>query len=120
MITKISNVVLYVADQQRSVDFYVKGLGFELATDAEMGPGARWIEVVPPGAETRFTLCDAAHFETTPGSSTPPTLSCDDVHSTYETLKANGVEVSEPVTEPWATWIKVTDPDGHEFVVSAA
>lgn len=29
-----------------------------------------------------------------------------------------GVPVSEPVTEPWGSFIKVTDPEGREFLVN--
>jgi lactoylglutathione lyase len=119
MLTNIKTVALYVADQQRSVDFYVDKLGFEKVTDAEMAPGARWIEVAPPGAQTCFTICEAAYYETVPGKSGGQTLTCDDLDKTYEELKTKGVEVTEPATETWARWFKITDPDGHEFAVSA-
>jgi lactoylglutathione lyase len=119
MLTQIKAVALYVSDQKRSVDFYVDKLGFEKVVDAEMAPGARWIEVAPPGAQTRFTICDAAYYEVEPGKSGGQTLRCDDLDKTYEELKAKGVDVTEPETEPWARWFKLTDPDGHEFAVSA-
>jgi catechol 2,3-dioxygenase-like lactoylglutathione lyase family enzyme len=118
VITKINTVALYVANQQRTVDFYVGKLGFQVCTDAEMGPGARWVEVAPKGADTRFTICDAAHFDRTPGGSSI-TLTCDDVAATHAGLKAAGVAVTEPQVEAWATFFTVTDPDGHTFVVSA-
>lgn len=117
MITRISGVVLYVADQQRSLDFYVGTLGFTEHANAEMAPGKRWIEVVPTGAQTTLILTAAADFDREPGSSVPPTLRCDDAHRTYERLKAAGVDVDAPVSEPWSTYIRFRDPDGHDFVV---
>ena len=41
MITKLSHATFYVLDQDKAYDFYVNKLGFEVRTDAPMGPGAR-------------------------------------------------------------------------------
>ncbi|MBM0236997.1 VOC family protein [Micromonospora sp. ATA32] len=49
MISKLNIVPLYVTDQERSREFYVDKLGFEVRTDAEMAPGQRWLEVAPKG-----------------------------------------------------------------------
>jgi predicted enzyme related to lactoylglutathione lyase len=117
VITKVNTVVLYVADQQRSLDFYVGKLGFEKHTDAEMAPGRRWIEVVPPGAQTTVTLFPAEPDYRRPEGLSWLTFSCDDAQATYEQLRERGVEVSEPVTEPWSTYLQITDPDGYTFVV---
>ncbi|HEX6674626.1 MAG TPA: VOC family protein [Actinomycetes bacterium] len=122
MITNLNTVSLYVEDQERALDFYVNKLGFEKRTDAEMGPGMRWIEVAPEGARTGFVLADAKQFEKADrvGSSADVTLHCDDLQGTYEKLRGEGVEVTEPVTEPWGSYVQVTDPDGHQFVISGA
>ncbi|MGH3984787.1 MAG: VOC family protein, partial [Pseudonocardiaceae bacterium] len=45
MITRIHWAMLAVTDQDTMVEFFVDKLGFEKRTDAEMWPGARWIEV---------------------------------------------------------------------------
>ncbi|MGH7231476.1 MAG: VOC family protein [Nitrospiraceae bacterium] len=44
---------MYVADQQRSLDLYTQKLGFEVRRTESMGPGGKWIELAPPGAQTR-------------------------------------------------------------------
>jgi len=118
MITHIGCVVLYVADQEKSLDFYTNKLGFTEVTNAEMAPGKRWIEVAPPGASTTFTLLKAADFDVEPGSATAPTMRCDDLQQTCNQLRTAGVDVSEPITEPWNSYIVVTDPDGYTLVVS--
>ena len=89
MITELNTVSLYVRDQERSLRFYVDALGFEVRTDAEMGPGARWLEVAPVGAQTSFVLADAATFEKEDavGKSADVTLTADDVHGLYATLR---------------------------------
>ncbi|MFC3996922.1 VOC family protein [Nocardiopsis sediminis] len=118
MITHISVAVMYVRDQQRSVDFYVSKLGFEKTVDAEMWPGARWVEVRPSGGQTAITLHSASAFNRTPGEGAFLTFACDDIEATVADLRRRGVKVTDPVEEPWGTYIKATDPDGHEVMIS--
>ena len=37
----VGTVSVFVADQQRTKDFYTNTLGFELRTDAELYPGSQ-------------------------------------------------------------------------------
>lgn len=117
MITHIDVAVMYVADQQRSVDFYVGKLGFTKTVDAEMWPGARWVEVKPPHGQTSITLHSAEAFGKKPGEGAYLIFACDDIDETVRRLRELGVTVTDPVKEPWGTYIKVTDPDGHEVMV---
>ena len=48
MITKLSHTTIYVTDQAKAYDFYVKKLGFRVHTDATMPNGFRWLTVTPP------------------------------------------------------------------------
>lgn len=120
MITRIDTVTLYVFDQRRSRDFYIGTLGFDLATDSDMGEMGRWIEVVPPGAQTAFALVDGGRFGRSNriGDSADVALSCPDVRALHARLAALGVAVSEPEARPFGIFLNVADPDGHEFVVS--
>jgi lactoylglutathione lyase len=120
MITHIAFATLYVADQQRSLDFYVDKLGFTVHTDAEMGPGKRWLELALPGSDTKLVVSKAADFETEVDTERGVdfALACDDVKATYDELVAKGVAVSPPVIEPWGAFVQVTDPDGYEIFVS--
>jgi hypothetical protein len=78
----------------------------------------RGLEVAPKGAQTGFALLLGTDFDQRKvGGHGPATLSSPDVRALHAQLTAQGVEVSEPVVEPWSTWIKITDPDGWEFVV---
>jgi lactoylglutathione lyase len=117
MATWVSNAVLLVADQDRSIDFYVKKLGWELRTDAEMWPGARWVEVGPPGSQAAVTLNRAADFQKEPATEAGFTLTTDDVHALHADLVARGVPVTEPKAEPWGTHLTVTDPDGIQLLI---
>jgi lactoylglutathione lyase len=120
MITNLNTIALYVRDQQRAKQFYVDTLGFEATTDADMGGMGRWIEVAPKGARTAFVLADAAAFgkEDRVGDSADVTLSCADVRALHAELAGKGVPVTEPETQSWGTFIKVTDPDGNDLIVS--
>jgi lactoylglutathione lyase len=109
---------MYVADQDASLDFYAGKLGFEKRRDEEMWPGARWLEVAPPGAQTSIVLSSAGEFEKEPGEGAYLTFACDDIHATVEQLRAAGVTVTDPVEESWGTFIKATDPDGNEVQIS--
>jgi lactoylglutathione lyase len=67
MITHVGVAVMYVSDQDASVDFYVNKLGFEKKIDEEMWPGARWVELLPPKGQTSIVLSSAAAFDKQPG-----------------------------------------------------
>ena len=56
MTTEVKSVTLPVADQDRALRFYVDVLGFELRMDIEVWPGARLVEVVPPGSNVGLVL----------------------------------------------------------------
>ena len=56
MTTRVQSVSIPVADQDRALKFYTEVLGCELRFDAEVFPGARLIEVVPPGSSVSIVL----------------------------------------------------------------
>jgi catechol 2,3-dioxygenase-like lactoylglutathione lyase family enzyme len=56
MTTKLWSVSVPVADQDRALRFYTEVLGCELRTDIEVWPGARYVEVVPPGSSVGIVL----------------------------------------------------------------
>ena len=107
MITRVSSVGIRAGDQGRAVDFYVGKLGFEKRRDEPMGADGRWVEVVPPGAET-------ALVPFTPGL----VFACDDLQATFEELRGRGVEFTElPADQPWGRWAQFRDPDGNEHAL---
>lgn len=109
---------MYVADQQRSEDFYVGQLGFTKVTDEEMVPGARWLEVRPPGGQTSLVLSSAEAFGKQPGEGAYLHFASEDVHETAKQLREAGVTVTDPEEQPWGTFIRATDPDGHQVQIT--
>jgi serine phosphatase RsbU (regulator of sigma subunit)/catechol 2,3-dioxygenase-like lactoylglutathione lyase family enzyme len=47
---------VYVRDQVRSLRFYLEQLGFDLAFDAELPSGERWVAVAPPDGSALLAL----------------------------------------------------------------
>jgi predicted enzyme related to lactoylglutathione lyase len=80
--------------------------------------GSRWLEVVPPKGQTSVVLSSAAAFDKQPGEGAYLTFACDDIQATVNELRARGVSVTDPIEEPWGTYIKATDPDGHQVQIS--
>src|SRR5690349_6032258 len=56
-VSKVANIIIPVANQDRALQFYTDVLGLEKRTEAPFGDGARWIEVAPSGAETVIAIC---------------------------------------------------------------
>jgi predicted enzyme related to lactoylglutathione lyase len=114
-----------VSDQDRALDYFVNRLGFEKRADNPMGPDApRWIEVVPPGAQTSLVLFKPT--EQMPGASSYAEaqarigtfanfiFNVDDMQATHRELSARGVEfVDPPSQQGWGWWATIKDPDGN-------
>ena len=126
MFKRISAVVLFVADINKSVLFYEEVLGLKVVAREpkfaafkmdgqdfalnELSEGAELVNVPEPGFEAQTGKVDRA-------------LLCarvDDVDAAYEALKAKGVEFTRPPTsQPWgirAAYFK--DPDGNIWEIA--
>jgi catechol 2,3-dioxygenase-like lactoylglutathione lyase family enzyme len=130
MITKLSHATIYVLDQDAAHDFYVNKLGFEVRTDAPMGPGLRWLTVGPKAqpeleiilmpivegmmfkngtAETMRELVQS-------GTLGAGVLECDDIYATFEDLKSKGVEFTKaPKQEFYGIEAIFKDNSGNWF-----
>jgi predicted enzyme related to lactoylglutathione lyase len=120
MISQVKFASIPVQDQERALAFYRDKLGFEVTTDAPMGPGARWIELRPPGAQTGVVLFTPKGQEDRVGTFTGVSFKCADIDATYAELKARGVEFrGEPEQQPWGKFAMLIDSEGNSFVVSS-
>lgn len=54
--TRVLSVTVPVANQDQALEYYRDVLGFEVRYDGEPWPGARMIEVVPPGSSVGVVL----------------------------------------------------------------
>jgi catechol 2,3-dioxygenase-like lactoylglutathione lyase family enzyme len=116
-ITHVQLLSIPVSDQDRSRDFYVDVLGFELLSDTRMGPDMRWVMLGLPGAQTAITL--VTWFETMPaGSLKGLVLETDALDADLAALIARGVPVPGGVEDaPWGRFVQFDDPDGNGIVL---
>jgi phosphoserine phosphatase RsbU/P len=115
---------VFVRDQDRSVQFYVDQLGFNLVADARIDfvEGGRWIAVAPPDGEGCLALVTPV-----PGSEEHAMIGqlrqlsfiTDDVGAVYEEWRKRGVRfLQEPHTPIWGgTFAVFEDPDGNAFAL---
>ena len=131
MLTGLTNVNVWVHDQDEALAFYTDKLGMELRNDVtvpEMG-NFRWLTVGVPGQDVALALL------TVPG---PPVFDADtsakikevvakgaagglffatdDVQASFEELKSRGVEFSqEPTKQPYGVDAGFRDPSGNQI-----
>ena len=124
MIDRVSNVCVFVADQDRAKDFYTRVLGFELRTDQPIYPGAtnRWVAVAPKGAATQVILYlpdeNWQHYKQVVGRSQAVTLNVTDMDAVYSDLKSKGVKFGqEPDKQPWGTYATIQDSEGNYILL---
>jgi len=90
----IHAVNIYVRDQDRSLRFYVDQLGFDLAFDAKLQTGGRWVAVAPPDGSAVLTLVapepDSKEYALI-GRSTQVVFVTEDVTSKYAEWRRRGV-----------------------------
>jgi len=106
-----------VADQDRSIDFYVNVLDFELLSDTPMGPSMRWVQVAPQGATTSITLV-TSFPSMAPGSLKGLVLESGAIDSDVAILRSRGVVIEGGIQEqPWGRFVIFDDPDGNGIVL---
>ena len=114
-VSKVANVIIPVADQDRALAFYTDTLGL----DAPMGDAGRWIEVAPSGADTRSRSARRPG-STAGGKDTGITLQTDAIDAYHSQLKERGVDVDAEVSRfgdgiPPLLWFR--DPEGNTLMV---
>jgi catechol 2,3-dioxygenase-like lactoylglutathione lyase family enzyme len=129
MANRITHSQVYVLDQDEALDFYVGKLGFEVGADVDLG-FMRWLTVNLPEQPDHQLLLEKpgppAHDEATAelvrelvtkgAMGVAAIIEVDDIHATYEDLKAKGVEFTEEPTErDYGTDCGLRDPFGNHL-----
>jgi len=135
MLKQLTNVQVWVHDQDEALAFYTENLGLELREDVtvpEMG-NFRWLSVGVPGqddvaitlmavpgppvfdAETREKIMELM----AKGAASGLFFSTEDCQATYEELKSRGVEFQqEPTEQPYGIDAGFRDPSGNQMRVA--
>jgi len=114
MTTRVMSVTIPVADQDQALRFYTEVLGCELRTDIEVWPGARLVEVVPPGSHVSLVLLP-------PDSEIPVAvrLGTTDAEAAHARLRDAGVTLHNDEVihlEGAPPMFFFADPDGNGLV----
>lgn len=114
MTTRVLSVSVPVSDQDAALKFSTEVLGCELRTDGEVWPGARTIEVMPPGSSVSLLLLP-------PESQIPIAirLGTSDAQQAQDTVReAGGPLHNEQLVrmEGIPPMFSFTDPDGNGLV----
>lgn len=114
MTTRVLSVTIPVADQDQALRFYTEVLGCRLRTDIEVWPGARLVEVVPPGSDVGLVLLP-------PDSEIPVAvrLGTSDAERAHARLRDAGVTLHNDEVvhlEGAAPMFFFADPDGNGLV----
>ena len=135
MLKQLTNVQVWVHDQDEALAFYTENLGLELREDVtvpEMG-NFRWLSVGVPGqGDVAITLMavpgppvfDANTREKimelmAKGAASGLFFSTEDCQATYEELKSRGVEFQqEPTEQPYGIDAGFRDPSGNQMRVA--
>ena len=113
---RLNHVGVNAKNYQETLDFYTKKLGLRVFTDQTMGD-SRWIELQVPGAETLVVLFKDANHK--PATQAPAAVFvADNVQTTYEELKAKGVEFQQPPKkEHWGEHAILKDSEGNLVLI---
>ena len=119
-VSKIANVCIPVADQDRMIDFYVDTLGMEKRSDVPFGNGYRWVEVAPAGADTVIALAPPPEGQPSGKVQTGISLQTSDIDAVHAELKAQGVDVDAEISRfgdpvPPICWFR--DPEGNTLML---
>ena len=114
MTTRVLSVSVPVADQDAALRFYTEVLGCALRTDVEVWPGARMVEVVPPGSGVSLVLLP-------PDSRIPVAvrLGTPDARRAHDAVREAGVTLHNAelvLMEGLPAMFSFTDPDGNGLV----
>jgi catechol 2,3-dioxygenase-like lactoylglutathione lyase family enzyme len=132
MLKQLTNVQVWVHDQDEALAFYTDKLGLELRDDVtvpEMG-NFRWLTVGVPGqpdvAVTLMAVPGPPVFDAetrdqimalmAKGAASGLFFATDDCRASYEDLKSRGVEFQqEPTEQPYGIDAGFRDPSGNQI-----
>ena len=116
---RIHSVVIFVANMDRSLRFYVDQLGFDLVADIQI-PIGRWVAVAPSDGTTLLVLVspepDSQEFKLI-GRSRNVVLVSEDVVANFQEWSKRGVQFRRPPrTQTWGGMdTNFEDPDGNSL-----
>jgi catechol 2,3-dioxygenase-like lactoylglutathione lyase family enzyme len=114
---KLELIGLPVTDADKALDFYVNKVGFNLDHDHTVNEDLRFIQLTPPGSACSITFGKGIAPDMEPGSVKGLQAVVDNAQAAHDELASRGVDVSEPDSMPWGTFVYFNDPDGNKWAL---
>jgi catechol 2,3-dioxygenase-like lactoylglutathione lyase family enzyme len=118
----IATIALVVRDYDEAISWFTRCLGFELASDVDMGGGKRWVVVRPAGGKGAALLLakavgdQARAIGDQSGGRVFLFLETDDFASAHARMKREGVSfLEEPRQEAYGTVAVFQDLCGNKW-----
>ena len=106
-----------VSDVDRAKTFYTEKVGFREDIDQRVSETIRFVQLTPPGSACSIAMGEGITTQV-PGSLDGLILVVSDIQATHEELSQRGVQVSDPVMQPWGTiHADFSDPDGNRWTL---
>ena len=119
-LVRLHGVTVYVRDQDRSLQFYLGQLGFNLITNAPLSDGTRLITVGPSEGPPTLALIapppESEHYKLI-GRNTGAIFLAENVHAKVSEWESKGVVFRQfPGVPSWdGRFVAFEDPDGNSF-----
>lgn len=123
MSMRVNEVVPFLAvkDMEKSVVFYIDGLGFEFKNKWVEDGVIRWCHLLIGEAglmlqQFRTQGHDSRQFRGKKGEGVTLCFFCDDAVGFYRDVTSRGIDASEPFVGNMMWVTEMTDPDGYELL----
>jgi catechol 2,3-dioxygenase-like lactoylglutathione lyase family enzyme len=105
---------LHVSSMERSIRFYIDGLGFAFRHKWEPEGQLRWCWLTLGGASLMLQEFPNRPMPANAGEGITLNFTCDDAIALYHQYRARGLDPSEPEVGNGLWVTEVTDPDGYK------
>jgi uncharacterized glyoxalase superfamily protein PhnB len=120
--TNVKQVVPFfcISDMERSLHYYVDGLGFTRTNQWVVNGEMRWCWLQIGGAALMLQTCAKKMLDSMPpggklGQGVSLWFQCEDAIAFYHDVKARGIEASEPQVGNGLWDTMLSDPDGYRL-----
>lgn len=120
MITNISSIMIFVNNQQESLEFWVEKLGFKLVKDTRLDSKTRLIQIAPPNSTVPTLILFPRSLITIRESKPLPIVvfRTENLEKTLEQMRIKGVVISHNQKKSTlGLHTTFQDNEGNEYLI---
>jgi catechol 2,3-dioxygenase-like lactoylglutathione lyase family enzyme len=110
---KLELIAVPVSDVDRAKEFYTK-VGFTVDHDRRVSETLRFVQLTPPGSACSICIGEGL-TGVAPGTLDFIVLVVPNAQQAHDDLKQRSIDVTEPQTFDWGTFVYFDDPDGNKW-----